>query len=132
MAISDSPAPLPSSVSVSSTWGRPLSVSQEAHWSSRVCPLPLTEARYVRRSFCRRVPSVYKERDEEKGGPGAQPTPAPCPCTLWTPATDGLSTAKHQGPTGDQIGKHSGFGVRRLLPLWPQTHTELPPWEPRS
>lgn len=82
VAIPDSPAPLPSSASVSSTWGRPLSVSQEAHRSSQVCPLPLTEARYVRRSFCRRVPSVYRERRGEGGAWSTAHTcllpPAPC------------------------------------------------------
>lgn len=69
---------------------------------------------------------------ERQGEGGAWSTAHTCPLHPVDTCHGWAVHCKASGAYGDQIGKHPGFGVRRLLPLWPQTHTELPPWEPRS
>lgn len=126
-----SPARLPSSAPISSMRGRPLSVSQEAHPSRPGLPLTFDRGQ-VSPEVLLQAGALGLQRERGGEGEGLEHSPhlPSASHTLRTPATEGLPTAKHQGPTGDHTGKHRGSGVQRLLPLWPQIHTELPPGEP--
>lgn len=95
-------------------------------------PLPLTEGQ-----VSPEVPSaagalgLQRERGGEGEGAWSTATPALC---LPHPGDTCRGGAAHCKASGayrrPHIGKHPGFGVQRLLPLWPQTHTELPPGGP--
>lgn len=91
------PCSPPSFASISSTWGRPRSVSQEAHPSRPGLPLTFDRGQ-VGPEVLLQAGALGLQRERQGEGEGLEHSPhlPPAFCILGTPATDGLSTAKHR------------------------------------
>lgn len=91
------PCSPPSFAPISSTWGRPRSVSQEAHPSRPGLPLTFDRGQ-VGPEVLLQAGALGLQRERQGEGEGLEHSPHLPPAfrILGTPATDGLSTAKHR------------------------------------
>ena len=91
------PCSPPSSASISSTWGTPRWVSQEAHPSRPGLPLTFDRGQ-VGPEVLLQAGALGLQRERRGEGEGLEHSPhlPSASRILGTPATDGLSTAKHR------------------------------------